>query len=1197
MEDFNGFSFKIQHAIFSKMNYTPIFRRISAVVLLGLALTPLARAESRQVSALDANGWKLWLDTKADWQNDPLFLPPADISKLPVNPPTGGWSQLFAKDVPEADVAKTVADKSLSLDVQVPGTVEEFCWNALSGNQKGLGSSGNYVGVSWWGRDFSVPANAKGKRVKLFFSEGIRQRAEVFVNEKLVGYELVHQTPFEIDVTDAVNFGGANKLAVRITDPNGNFSWGDYTGVAWGKYYFPLSHGFGGILGPVVLKVVEPVHVADIFVKNKPSLTDIDAEIEIANDGTAPLKGTLSAEIVEAWQHGSPVEKPQTVFTSKSAGEFTAAPGASSTVSFSASVPQAKLWAIRDGNLYNLVVTLRDAQGKVIDQATQRFGFRFLSVEGVGTDARLYLNGKRTFFLSAISWGFWPTNGIFPTPELARRHIASAQALGQNMLNFHRCEGNTLVLNTADEMGMLYYEEVGGYSSSRTKDSNPVVKKVQDFDLAVQLNRQRLLRMVKRDRSHPSLVIYNMVNEPGWKPDEQTKKDMASAHLLDPTRMITYGSGFMNPRQDEPSKLHMFPYDQTQHTLGFTDVHNAGNSPGVYTDSMYSSPENFRRDERDEKEIFVWGEEGAVASPPQLELIQQDIAKAGRDGWDGADYKEWYQAYVDYMHDKGLEKYYPSLTKLITSLGDIMYYEHGRLVENVRIADGADLNVLNGYEDMKFDNMSGAVDIFRNLKGDPALINQYMRPLLVAVKARDKVGQVGETNLFDLYVLNEQAIPAGDYIVKSIVIKPDGSKVAAFSGKAHVSGGDKFSDLVTEKVPVVLDGGTGYYKILAELTDTSGKKLATGHDEIFAVDWKSDAIGGRGAVLGGNPDMLRFAREVKKAPILPYDDNLPRLDYVIVGPTDRGDSFTKISPFDTRTMDGKTVGLDLDYYRGKSFDTQIDKRVSTAPVDFDSKSKLIPGYDILTESNYSLRWQGYLVPEVSGPTKFELTADDGARVWLDGKLVVDEWHGGPSKKYSFEANLQAGKPCSLKMEAYQDGGGWEFSLKWKQPIVVKPVDMQRLLKRVREDGTKLLVLEGGEDWVKKLKSMGAFPDFKVFHPSKTWVGSNFFVREHPFFAGLPVNEGMNWEYQRLVVYDGPSHFGLYDMKGKEAIVSLVGGVSHLVATSVGIVPYGKGQIAFSCLDLAPNLLLDDKAAAVPRKIFCNMLHWGATPSQ
>jgi hypothetical protein len=1142
------------------------------------------------VQPLPSEGWKLWLDREAEWKNDELFLPPADLAKVGAPQPTGGWNTLFAKSLPPAQAGAIYADSGLSMDVQVPNTVEAYFWDAISGKNKGRGTSGDYVGVSWWGRDFEVPANAKGKRIKLFFSEGTRQRAEIFVNQKLVGYELVHQTPFEVDITDAVRHGGTNKLAVRITDPNGNFSWGDYTGVAWGDYYFPLSHGFGGILGAVQLKIVDPTHVADIFVKNKPTLTDIDVDVEIANEGGAPLAGTLTAEIVEAWHHGEPVKKPKVMLRIPTRN-FRVEAGKSTLVGFPASVPEAKLWGIRDGNLYNLVVTLKDLNGKVLDESTQRFGFRFLSVEGYGVDPRFYLNGKRTFFLSAISWGFWPTNGIFPTPELARRHIASAQALGQNMLNFHRCQGNTMVLSLADEMGMVYYEEPGGYASHRTKPDNSALKLVTKFDLARDLNSQRFLRMVKSHRNHPSLVMYNMVNEPGWEPDDQAKQDMAAAHHLDPTRFISYGSGAMNVKEDRPQKLHMLPYDQTQRTFGYADVHNAGNSPGVYIDSYYDSPTAFARSERGGKEVFIWGEEGAVASPPQLELINDQIAQTGLTGWDGSDYKDWYAAYVNYIDGKDLRRYYPSVTQLITSLGDIMYYEHGRLVENVRIADGAEINILNGYEDMKLDNLSGAVDVFRNLKGNPELISHYMKPLFVAVKARNKIGDVGDTNLVDLFVINEHAVPAGDYTVHATVQHPDGRTFPLHSGKAKISGGDKFSDLVAEQVRVELKGGKGYYRIRAELKDSAGKKIADGHEEIFAVDWKSDRIGGKGAVLGGGPELLRFARDVKKADIVPYKDSLGKLDYVVVGSLNLGDTFQRLSPFNCRAVDGKTLGLNMDLFRGRNFDFQLDRRISTAQIDFDTKSKLIPGYDLMGMSDYSVRWEGFIVPDVSGPVTFELTHDDGVKLWFDDKLVIDWWKNGPKLVKTFEVNVQAGKPYPIKLEVYQAGGGWDLALKWKLPIKSETADMDRLLQRVRDEGTKLLIVEGAETWVRDLQKRKVFSNFKVFRPGKTWVGHNFFVREHPFFDDLPVNGGMNWEYQRLVVYDGPLHFGLYDMKGEEAIVSLVGGPNRLVSTSVGIIPYGEGKVMFSSLDLMPNLMLDKKAASVPRKIYTNYLKW------
>ena len=156
--------------------------------------------------------------------------------------------------------------------------------------------------VSWWGKSFAVPTSATGQRVKLEFTEGIRQRAEIYVNQQLVGYELVHQTPFEVDVTNAVNIGGINTLAVRITDPNGTFSWGESVPIKsagnpgnclpLSGYLFPLlPSGFGGILGKVELQIENPVHVSDIFVQNLPSLTDINTGISIANDGSQTVTG------------------------------------------------------------------------------------------------------------------------------------------------------------------------------------------------------------------------------------------------------------------------------------------------------------------------------------------------------------------------------------------------------------------------------------------------------------------------------------------------------------------------------------------------------------------------------------------------------------------------------------------------------------------------------------------------------------------------------------------------------------------------------------------------------------------------------------------------------------------------------------------------------------------------------------------
>jgi beta-galactosidase/beta-glucuronidase len=93
--------------------------------------------------------------------------------------------------------------------------------------------------------------------------------------------------------------------------------------------------------------------------------------------------------------------------------------------------------------------------------------------------------------------------------------------------------GQTVLLDKADELGLLYYEEPGGYKTGGN---------TRDVSLQA-LNRERFLRMMKRDRSHPSLIIYNMINEiSNRQPLPFEIEDLKLFHSQDETRHITYTS-------------------------------------------------------------------------------------------------------------------------------------------------------------------------------------------------------------------------------------------------------------------------------------------------------------------------------------------------------------------------------------------------------------------------------------------------------------------------------------------------------------------------------------------------------------------------------------------------------------------------------------------------------------------------------
>jgi len=260
----------------------------SRFLLITLAIVSLSAGSAqsspgRWESMLSGDNWKLWLDKTARWIDDDIYLPPVNILAVPVNPPTCGWDKFSA-----------TFDKK----VIVPGTVEGYFWGA-SGNS--IGIAGDYRGVSWWSTNFRLDPSLKGKKIIINF-ESVNLRAEVFVNRRLVGYDVIGNTPFDVDATGAVRFDGDNELAVRVTDPVGNFDWNDNEMYRWGKNMIPGVHGFGGITGRVSLRAVDAVSMDDIYVQNKPNPTEAEVFVTLSNISGAPKNGKLSL-VIHEWKN------------------------------------------------------------------------------------------------------------------------------------------------------------------------------------------------------------------------------------------------------------------------------------------------------------------------------------------------------------------------------------------------------------------------------------------------------------------------------------------------------------------------------------------------------------------------------------------------------------------------------------------------------------------------------------------------------------------------------------------------------------------------------------------------------------------------------------------------------------------------------------------------------------------------------
>jgi beta-galactosidase len=831
---------------------TKLFICVWLCLLLGVICN--SSGQERIVQDLSKNNWKMTLDLKAGWVNDKLFPPPVDVKSLPVNIPSGGWDMLQRED---------------GKIVHLPATVEEYYWGS-NGNPFGL--AGNYLGVSWFTTKINIPSSMKGKNISLHF-ESVRFRAEVFINKKLAGYDLVNSTPFEINITGFVEYGKENEIEVRITDPNGNYDWADFQNFMWGDYRTIATHGFGGITGKVLLVASDNIYIDDIYVKNKPKVSEIDAELTTINNTNQNAKGILTIQIAS--------NKDHKIVYSKNYPIKDFMPG-SNKKTFTIAVDNVKLWSVDEPNLYVLKAIWKGA--KTSDESSKRFGFRWFEVRDVDGDKQFYLNGKRIVLRTAISWGYWPLNGIAPSDELAKKQIESAKKIGLNMLNFHRAIGQAAVMDYADELGLLYFEEPGGYQyPANLFEPKSELGKMQT-DFYFRCRREKLFRMVKRDRSHPSLIIYNLHNERGADPKLQDSTDMLDAHKLDETRIMCYNSHYGEIKQgpDQRFKLHLLPYDFKFYDYGWYDRHHA-DGPGVYHNYIYVNPKDYLRYFDKKDEIIYYGEEGAIGAPPRLQLIRNEIQKTGKNiGWESDAYLKWYDSYNSFLKNSGFNKTFKDVDALTIAMGNVEYYYQGRMIENIRINNITDGYAINGWECMKLQNHSGLVDNYRNPKGDVNLIARYSKPLYVAVKTNNKVAMTGDSVMVDFFIVNEADV-RGDYKL-AVKVMYDKQEVLNKTFPVKVSGGSVYGELLYQGFKF-LTAKEGYFKIFAELKKDN-KTVTSGDESIFVTDLNADGISMDGMVADTNKVISNFLTSIGIKSLKQFNGVKPEGKYLIVGEFD-----------------------------------------------------------------------------------------------------------------------------------------------------------------------------------------------------------------------------------------------------------------------------------------------------------------------
>src|ERR1035441_7299190 len=499
-------------------------------------------------------------------------------------------------------------------------------------------------------------------------------------------------------------------LAIRITNPWGRFDWVDGLNEQWGAVKLYRSHGFGGLDRGMTISAHDGVRIKDAWVLNTAEPTKIEAAAVIDMLADAPVqfvhwtivdpKTGVETNLGLKPVSGEGYSIVDRSFNTKTGEESVkvntyAYPIPSPRVEErEITFPKAEIWNLDSPRLYHLRVTVQTSKG--VDTRTIAFGFRRFGPEGLGTNALFRLNGRRMKIYTAISWGYWGINGMWPTPELAEKEVTQAKKLNLTCLNFHRNLAKEDVLRAHDRLGLLRYMEpgagkmaIGKLPPGATGSANSVVM-VKATDAADKFAQRymftKCVEMVKAFRSHPSVIEYCVQNEIGAdlkNPD--TLAVLEAMHKEDPSRCVVLNDGFVAP----PRKAAQAWYEPWSDKLHRSDEEEWGGwwnqhqgAGDQWYDEFYKGPNDFTYKSPERKAISEFGEMEGCATPDNHSLMLHELADPKGTGignqpvntsYDLKDHQEIVAAYDAFLDKWGFRAAFPAVEKLWTSLGKKWY--------------------------------------------------------------------------------------------------------------------------------------------------------------------------------------------------------------------------------------------------------------------------------------------------------------------------------------------------------------------------------------------------------------------------------------------------------------------------------------------------------------------------------------------
>jgi beta-galactosidase len=361
-------------------------------------------------------------------------------------------------------------------------------------------------GIGWYRKALTISKSDEGKRIFVEF-DGAMSRSKVYLNGIYVGEWPYGYSSFSFELTKYIQFGKENVLSVRLENKEESSRW--YSGA--------------GIYRNVRLVKTTPVRIANwgTYITT-PIVTDQKGEVNIKTeiDGDGAIQ--LVTEIYDA--------------KGKKVGSAVANKKADGSATFEQiiKVNKPNLWSVETPNLYTAVSKIFIGKTQS-DEYKTVFGFRTIRFD---KDKGFFLNGKYTKFKGVCLHHDLGPIGAAVNYRATERQLVIMKEMGVNAIRTSHNPPSLELLKICDSIGLMVQVE----AFDEWKNGKNINGYGEFFD---QWAEKDLTAMIKRDRNHPSVVIWsigNEIREQGMPEGAQMAKFLTKiSHDLDPTRPVSAG--------------------------------------------------------------------------------------------------------------------------------------------------------------------------------------------------------------------------------------------------------------------------------------------------------------------------------------------------------------------------------------------------------------------------------------------------------------------------------------------------------------------------------------------------------------------------------------------------------------------------------------------------------------------------------